>query len=47
MNDHCREEQIESVIVSLDAMKAFDPVDHGYICRILLLSKNRVRFAVR
>ena len=31
MNDHCRNENVESVMVSLDAKKAFDSVDHGYV----------------
>ena len=26
INDHCREEQVEDVMISLDAMKAFDSV---------------------
>ena len=33
--DHCKEQQVESVLVSLDAKKAFDSVDHGYITRTL------------
>ena len=28
--DHCKEQQVESVLVSLDAKMAFDSVDHGY-----------------
>ena len=35
--DHCKEQQVESVLVSLDAKKAFDSVDHGYICGSPLL----------
>ena len=36
MNDHCRDEQVEAVLVSLDAKKAFDSVDHGYIEKTLI-----------
>ena len=35
MNDHCRNENVDSVMVSLDAKKAFDSVDHGYIVKTL------------
>ena len=35
LNDHCREEQVEAVLVSLDAKKAFDSVDHEYIEKFL------------
>ena len=31
LRDFCRDENIDSVIVSLDAKKATDSVDHGYI----------------
>ena len=31
LKDHCVEEKVDAVLVSLDAKKAFDPVDHGYI----------------
>ena len=31
MKDYCYEEQIEAVLISLDAKKAFDSVDHSYI----------------
>ena len=36
LNDHCREEQVEAVLVSLDAKKAFDSVDHVYIENTLM-----------
>ena len=35
MKDHCVEDQIEAVLISLDAKKAFDSVDHEYIERTL------------
>ena len=35
MNDHCRNENVESVMVSLDAKKGFDSVDHGYVVNTL------------
>ena len=31
LKDHFVEEKVGAVLVSLDAKKAFDPVDHGYI----------------
>ena len=31
LKQHCRDNNIEAVLVSLDAKKAFDSVDHGYI----------------
>ena len=31
MNDHCRNENVESVMISLDPKKAFNSVDHEYI----------------
>ena len=35
LKDHCLEEQLEAVLISLDAKKAFDSVDHGYIEKTL------------
>ena len=35
LKDHCVEEKVDAVLVSLDAKKAFDSVDHGYIERTL------------
>ena len=35
VKDLCYDEKIDSVIVSLDAKKAFDSVDHGYIVETL------------
>ena len=35
MKDHCIEEKIDAVLISLDAKKAFDSVDHGYIEKTL------------
>ena len=31
MSDHCRDQNVDSVLVSLDAKKAFDSVDHEYV----------------
>ena len=36
VNDYCRNENVESVLVSLDAKKAFDSVDHGYVIETLM-----------
>ena len=36
MNDHCRSENVQSVIVSLDAKKPFDSVDHGCVEKTLV-----------
>ena len=35
VNDFCRNENVESVLVSLDAKKAFDSVDHDYVIETL------------
>ena len=35
LKDNCVEEKVDAVLVSLDAKKAFDSVDHGYIERTL------------
>ena len=35
VNDYCRNERVESVLVSLDAKKAFDSVDHDYVVETL------------
>ena len=35
MNDYCRNEGVESVLVSLDAKRAFDSVDHEYVVETL------------
>ena len=35
LKDHCLEEQLEAVLISLDAKKAFDSVDHEYIVKSL------------
>ena len=35
LKDHCVEEKVNAVLVSLDAKKVFDSVDHGYIERTL------------
>ena len=31
INDHCREEHVEAVLISLDSKNAFDSMDHGYM----------------
>ena len=31
MNDHCFNEELDAVLISLDAKKAFDSVSHEYI----------------
>ena len=36
LKDHCMEERIEAVLISQDAKKAFDSVDHGYICSVMI-----------
>ena len=36
MKDHCREKKIKAVLVSLDAKKAFDSVNHSYIRNTLV-----------
>ena len=38
LKDHCVEEKVDALLVSLDAKKAFDSVDHGYI---FILGKDR------
>ena len=35
IRSHCRRKNIESLLISLDARKAFDSVSHRYICRTL------------
>ena len=35
MKDECAEKQVDAVLISLDAKKAFDSVDHRYIEKTL------------
>ena len=34
LKDHCMEDEVEAVSISLYAKKAFDSIDHGYIDRV-------------
>ena len=35
MKDYCLSENLDAVLISLDAKKAFDSLDHGYIEKTL------------
>ena len=43
IKDHCIEEQIDAVLIFLDAKKAFDSVDHVYIEKTFFLLYKQTR----